>query len=172
MYRSYTDLLPWQFLKQGYLCNSIVIFSQTNTSEATFSKQKPKVIHLQQKNFCNDHFRIKLGNTLLKYGFSNIDYDNFVKTFQSVLKKHTPIHKKYLRPNHVNFMTKQIMKAIMKRSKLHNGFLKDRNVSYQNAYRKQRSLCVTLLRKAKNSVSRIQIQKLQKNANIIKVSFL
>ena len=37
----------------------------------------------------------------------------------------------------------------MKRSKLRNDFLKDRNDASQSAYRKQRNLCVTLLRKAK-----------------------
>ena len=37
----------------------------------------------------------------------------------------------------------------MKRSKLRNDFLKDRSDVAQSAYRKQRNLCVTLLRKAK-----------------------
>ena len=62
---------------------------------------------------------------------------------------HAPITKKYLRANHANFVTKQLRKAIMKRSKLRNDFLKDRNDASQSAYRKQRNLCVTLLRKAK-----------------------
>ena len=56
---------------------------------------------------------------------------------------------KYLRVNHANFMIKQLRKAIMKRLKLRNDFLKDRNDASQSAYRKQRNLCVTLLRKAK-----------------------
>ena len=37
----------------------------------------------------------------------------------------------------------------MKRSKLRNDFLKDRNNASQSVYRKQHNLCVTLLRKAK-----------------------
>ena len=37
----------------------------------------------------------------------------------------------------------------MKRSKLRNDFLKDRNYAPQSAYRKQRNLWVILLRKAK-----------------------
>ena len=86
---------------------------------------------------------------MLKYDFNNIDYDNFIKTFLTVLDKHAPIKKKYLRANHANFVTKQLRKAIMKRSKLRNDFLKDRNDASQSAYRKQRNLCVTLLRKAK-----------------------
>ena len=93
-----------------------------------FPKQKPRVvIHRQYKSFCNDYFRIELENTLLKYDFNNIDYDNFIKTFLTVLDKHAPIKKKYLRANLANFVTKQLRKAIMKRSKSRNDFLKDRN---------------------------------------------
>ena len=97
------------------------------------------------KNFRNDYFRIELENALLKYDINSIDYDNFIKTFLTVLDKHAPIKKKYLRANHANFVTKQLRKAIMKRSKLRNDFLKDRNDASQSAYRKQRNLCVTLL---------------------------
>ena len=43
-------------------------------------KQKPKVaIHRRYKNLRNDYFRMELENALLKYDFSNIDYDHFVK---------------------------------------------------------------------------------------------
>ena len=115
-----------------------------------FPKQKPRaVIHRQYKNFRNDYFRIELENALLKYDINNIDYDSFIKILLTVLDKHVPVKKKYLRANHANFVTKQLRKAIMKRSKLRNDFLKDRNDASQSAYRKQRNLCVTLLRKAK-----------------------
>ena len=81
-----------------------------------FPKQKPKVvIHKQYKNFRNDYFRIELKHALLKYDFSNIDYDNFIKTFLTVLDKDTPINEKYLKRNHANFVTKQLRKAIVKR---------------------------------------------------------
>ena len=116
-----------------------------------FPKQKPRVvIHQQYKNFRYDCFKIELENALLKYDINNIDYDNFIKTFLAVLVKHVPIKKKYLRANHANFVTKQLRKAIMKRLKLRNDFLKDRNDASESAYRKQRNLCVILLRKAKN----------------------
>ena len=69
-----------------------------------FPKEKPKVvIHRHYKNFRNDYFRIELENALLKYNFNNIDYDNFIKTFLTVLDKHAPIKEKYLRANHANF---------------------------------------------------------------------
>ena len=86
---------------------------------------------------------------MLKYDINSIDYDNFIKTFLTVLDKHDPIKKKYLRVNHANLVAKQLRKAIMKRSKLRNDFLKDRNDAFQSADRKQRNLCVIFLRKAK-----------------------
>ena len=47
------------------------------------------------QNFRNDYFKIELENALLKHDFNNIDYDNFIKTFLTVLDKHAPITKKY-----------------------------------------------------------------------------
>ena len=46
-------------------------------------------------------------------------------------------------------MTKEVRKAIMIRSKLRNKFLKDKNEQSRNDYRKQRNLCVALVRRAK-----------------------
>ena len=65
------------------------------------------------------------------------------------MDKHAPTKKNYVRANHANFVTKQLRKTVMKRSKLRNDFFKDRNDASQSAYSKQRNLCVTLLRKAK-----------------------
>ena len=56
-----------------------------------FPKQEPSVvIQRQYKNFRNDYFRIELENALLKYDFNNIDYDNFIDTFLTVLYKYAP----------------------------------------------------------------------------------
>ena len=46
-------------------------------------------------------------------------------------------------------MTKEVRKAIMIRSNLRNTFLKDKNEQSRNDYRKQRNLCVALVRGAK-----------------------
>ena len=57
-----------------------------------FPKQKPKVnIHRQYQNFCNNYLRIILQNTLLKYGFNDIYYDNFIKAFLIVLNNHASL---------------------------------------------------------------------------------
>ena len=107
-----------------------------------FPKQKSKaVIHRQYKISRKDYFRIELENALLKYEFNNIDHNNFIKTFLNVLEKHAPIKKKYLRTNYVNFVTKHLGKAIMKRKKL----LTVNNAIYVQPF----------CEKPKNSISRI-----------------
>ena len=121
-----------------------------------FAKQKPRVvIHPQYKNFRNEYFRIELENTLLKYDFNNIDYDSFIKIFLTVLDKHASIKKKYLKTNHDNFVTKQLRKAIMKRLKLRNDFLKDRNDASQMLTENNAIYVQPFCKKLKNSISRI-----------------
>ena len=56
---------------------------------------------------------------------------------------------KYHRANQVGFITKDLHKAIMKRSRLRNKFLRDRTDISREEYKKQRNLCVSLLKKAK-----------------------
>ena len=51
--------------------------------------------------------------------------------------------------NHATFMTKKVRKAIMIRSKRRNKFLKDKNEQSRKDYRKQRNLCVSFVRRAK-----------------------
>ena len=56
---------------------------------------------------------------------------------------------KYIRSNNCNFMTKELRKAIMNRSKLRNKFLKTRNEESRRRFNRQRNFCVSLLRKTK-----------------------
>ena len=115
-----------------------------------YPKQKPKVVFYRKyKNFRNDLFRSELENELSNYDINNIEYDIFLGTFLKILDKYAPMKKKYLRANHATFMTKEVRKAIMMRSKLRNKFLQDKNEKSRNDYRKQRNLCVALVRRAK-----------------------
>ena len=56
---------------------------------------------------------------------------------------------KYLRANHPHFVTEELSKAIMLRSKLRNQYLKYKSRGPRTRFRIQRILCVTLIRKAK-----------------------
>ena len=60
----------------------------------------------------------------------------------------------------------------MKRSKLRNDFLKDRNDASQSAYRKQRNSCVTLLRKVKKQyLSNLEPKLITNNKKSVKPLF-
>ena len=65
------------------------------------------------------------------------------------MNKHAPMKQKYLRANQGIFMTKDLHKTIMKRSRLRNKFLPDRTDISREEYKKQRNLCVSLLKQAK-----------------------
>ena len=51
--------------------------------------------------------------------------------------------------NNQAFTTKTLRKAIMKRSILRNKFNKERNIENWSEYKRQRNLCLNLLRKSK-----------------------
>ena len=74
---------------------------------------------------------------------------NFTKIFKDNLNKHAPIKKKHIRENHANFVTKDLRKALMLRSRLQNIFLKERSLQSKKAYRKQCNNFVKMVKKAK-----------------------
>ena len=57
----------------------------------------------------------------------------------------------WLWANQGGFMTKELNKAIMKRSKLWNKCLKEKFLDASIAYNKQRNSCENLLRRTKNT---------------------
>ena len=80
------------------------------------------------------------------YELSN---DEFVNIFMGIFDKHAALKQKYARANQGPFITKEIRKAIMVRSKLRHKFNQYNNKSTETAYKKQRNLCTYLIRKAK-----------------------
>ena len=69
----------------------------------------------------------------------------------SVLDSHAPMKKKTIKENNAPFMTKALSKEIMRRSKLKNNFSKNTTEENRSLYKKQRNLCVNLLRKKKRN---------------------
>ena len=112
----------------------------------------PKVI--QYRDYKNSDYAI-FNNNLRKQtenlNFSELDFATIRKIFMKILDKFTPLKKKYIRANQSNFVTKELSKAIMLRSKLRNQFLKTKSQESKMKYIKQRNLCVSITRKAKRS---------------------
>ena len=75
-------------------------------------------------------------------------YDDFETSFLKELKRHASLKKKVLRHNNNRFMTKELRKAIMLRSKLKNIFNKIKTQFNWQKYQ-QRNFCLNLLRKTK-----------------------
>ena len=67
----------------------------------------------------------------------------------NVLNKHVPRKKKIVRGNQMPFMTIDLSKKIMKRSRLRNRFLKNKSLENRVLYTQQRTYCVSVLRKTK-----------------------
>ena len=84
-----------------------------------------------------------------KLGPLNKNISIFHNICIAVLEKYAPEKRKYIRANQANFMDIKLNHAIMLRSKLRNKFLKSRSNKDREAYKKQRNLCVSLLRQNK-----------------------
>ena len=118
----------------------------------TFKKMRPRVINYRSyRDFSNETFRVSLINNLSNEVFVNNDdgLQKFCKTTMDTLNSFAPIKKKYARGNQMPFMTKNLSKEIMTRSRLRNKYLKHKTEENRLLYTQQRNKCVSLLRKTK-----------------------
>ena len=90
------------------------------------------MFYRKYKNLRNDLFRNELENELSNYDINNMECDIFKRTFLKISDK----KKEYLGTNHATFMTKEVRKVILIRSKLSDKFLKDKNEQSRNDYQK------------------------------------
>ena len=87
----------------------------------------------------------------MKHDLNKIDYESFHEIVLSIVNAHAPLKKKHLRVNHASFVTKEFRKAVIKRARLRNVYLRKRTEATKAAYNYQRNICVSLLRKSKKS---------------------
>ena len=112
-----------------------------------FPKQKPNIHTFRDyERFQNDLFRSELDYELSKLDVCNLEFEHFLNIFIEILNKHAPIKKKYLRANQGEFMSKELNKSIMTRSRLRSKYLKEKSVDSKIAYDEQSNYCVNLLR--------------------------
>ena len=113
-------------------------------------KKTPKIVSYRDyKNFSEEYFFSELNSALYRYDIDCIEYDVFDNIYMELLNIHAPIKLKYVRANNGPFMTKELRKAIMLRSRLKNVFNWDKSEDSKLAYTKQRNKCTQLLRKSK-----------------------
>ena len=90
-----------------------------------------------------------LNSILISYDINNIEFDTFESVFMKLFNESAPIKQKYIRANNSPFITKEIRKAIMHRSKLKNNYNINKTNAAHMEYKKQRNLCTKLVRKSK-----------------------
>ena len=93
------------------------------------------------KHFDNEKFR-----SVIQSCASEKNLKCFKETLFWIFNKHAPIKRKYARANEPPFMTKELHKAIMKRSRLRNKFLKTKSITDRKNYNVQRNYCKKFLR--------------------------
>ena len=79
--------------------------------KAKFKKRDPKIVNFRSyKHFEEEIFREELKNALQNTD-KMMDYDDFKQAFMTILNKHAPIKKKFIRGNNVPFMNKTLSQA-------------------------------------------------------------
>jgi len=117
-----------------------------------YHKDKHNTVYYRNyKGFDNLIFKDELIRELSKHDINNIQFDVFESTMLNILNKHAPLKQKHLRANNGNFVTKELRKAIMKRSRLKQKFMKTKSDISKIAYKKQRNICVALVKKSKRT---------------------
>ena len=110
-----------------------------------FKKLKPRTINYRSyKHFSNEAYRESLLHELSKEVFvnNNDGLQRFCDININILNRHAPRKRKHARGNQMPFITKDLSKAIMKRSRLRNNFLKNRTKENKTLYTKQWNYCV------------------------------
>ena len=117
-----------------------------------FRKLPPKLISYRNyNNFAHHIFRNEIIEKLRHNDLNELSYEKFEHIIVTCLNIHAPIKRKYIRANESPFMTKELRKAIMVRSKLKNKFNKIKTDESKLMYNKQRNKCTSLLRKTKKN---------------------
>ena len=125
--------------------------------KTTFPKAKPKILlYRDYSKFVENNFRDEL-RTKIQYT-RVCGYESFEHIFLSVLNKHAPYKKKSIRANQKPYVTKQLRKAIMRRSYLENRFYKCRSVETERTFKTQKNYCNRLYKRER--------QKFYSNLNL------
>ena len=73
----------------------------------------------------------------------------FTNISKVILEKKAPLKERYVRYNQAKFMNKNFQKAVMNPLRLLNRYRKEKTEATRFAYKRQKYVCVKLLRKTK-----------------------
>ena len=119
--------------------------------KTTFSKNKPKeLFYRDYKKFNFSDFNDEL-KTIFSRNTAGSCHESD-QIFLNVLDKHAPIKRKLLRANDSSYISKNLRKAIMRRSHFGKVYYKNKSVRSFKAYKKQKKFCSRLYKKRKETV--------------------
>ena len=116
-----------------------------------------KIVYRDYKNFNKNTFPDDLYQNLMQGKFYSQKhyYNLFIETFKSVADHHAPLKNKFVRGNDAPFITKQLRKAIMNRSRSKHKYLKFPS--------RENFLAMKSIKNAKKQILKRQKQKISKN---------
>ena len=138
------------FQNTSSLCTGISDFHNLIVTifKTAIPPNKPKIIHYRKfKNFNKLSFESELITQLSQE--SVVNYKKFEEIFIEILNKYAPAKIKVLRSNNKPFMSKELCKAIMKRTMLKNKYHKNKTLSSQMEYKKHKNYTNRLAKKEK-----------------------
>ena len=114
--------------------------------------RKPLVTYRDYKRFDNQVFNLRVRDTLDSIPIIvQKDFSLFNSTVKHILNKQAPLKQKYPRANDAPFTSKNLRKAIIKRSRLKKGLNRNRKDENWLSYKTKRNLCVKILRQNNKS---------------------
>ena len=134
------------------------IFKNLNTnSNIKHNEFKRDWSTFNQENFVLDFFEINWKNTLnLKKQNTDLSFDNFYNSINSLLNKHAPLKKltkKQIKTMSKPWITQGLLTSIKKRNQLHKLFIKSKNpiekLTHENRFKQYCNLIVCLCRRSK-----------------------
>ena len=129
----------------------------------TFRKQRPRIINYRSfKHFFNEEFRKSLIDNLSNQMYANNDdgFNRFYKISIDILNSFAPAKNKFVRANQMPFITKELSKEIMKRSRLGKNFLRKKTEETRKLYVKERNECVSVLKKLIKNITKPWMRKM------------
>ena len=124
----------------------------TTCCKSTYVRLQPiRIQYRSYKNFNENDFLSDLWCVPFEQAHSlpnsELPYEKFKTLYSEVVDKHAPLKHRILRGNQAPFMTRDLSKQIMIRSRLRNNFNQHKTAQNWNAYKSQCNKCLSMRRK-------------------------
>ena len=129
-------------------CHKMVITS----FRSFFSRAPPRdIIYRSYQKFNSQNFLDDLNSNLNQAENSSgiVSYEKLTQIFKQTIQTHAPLKKRRIRGNQAPFMTKELSKQIMKRSRYKNKYYKWPSRENFLAYKNAKNRCNNMLKYAK-----------------------